>query len=122
MHTVVQSLKQIKLTIAQCLTYTFQFHMFKAFFSETQRKLIKFLINTEIYFYFILSYFTGVLAGEQKSNCLSAAVVDHYTLVSAYICCSCTQLRSTKLLFGSQNSRGLNTINFWFLNSEKMDF
>ena len=46
--------------------------MFKAFFSETQRKLIKFLINTEIYFYFILSYFTGVLAGEQKSNCLSA--------------------------------------------------
>ena len=52
----------------------------------------------------------------------TAAVVDFYTLISTYSCCSCTQMRSMKLLFGSQNSRSLNTINFPFLKGVKIGF
>ena len=52
----------------------------------------------------------------------TAAVADFYTLISTYSCCSCTQMRSIKLLFGCQNSRSLPTTNFQFLKGVKICF
>ena len=64
---------------------------------------------------------SGLRAAERRT----AAVVDFYTSISTYSCCSCTQVRSMKLLFGSQNSRSLNKTIFsvfkrrenWFLKT-----
>ena len=87
-------------------------------FTVMQRKVsvIKhrclFLFNTQLIF----------LASWLRAERRTAAVVDFYTLVSAYSCCSCTQMRSMKLLFGSQNSRSLNTTNFRFLKRRKLVF
>ena len=47
---------------------------------------------------------TDVLADSESGT---AAVVDFYTSISTYSCRSCTKLRLTKLLFGSQSSRSL---------------
>ena len=49
-------------------------------------------------------------------------MVDFYTLIPTYSCFSCSQMRSMKLLFGSQNSRSLNTTNFRFLKGVKLVF
>ena len=50
-----------------------------------------------------------LLVSGLRADGQTAAVVDFYTLISTYSCCSYTQMQSMKLLFGSQNSRSLNT-------------
>ena len=55
-----------------------------------------------------------LLASGLRAERRTAAVVDFYTLISTYSRCFCTQMRSMKLSFGSQNSRSLNTTNFSF--------
>ena len=82
-------------------------------FTVTQRKenVIKhrclFLFHTQ------LILLAGVRADGRDGR--TATVADFFTLISKYSCCSCTQMRSMKLLFASQNSRSLNTSNFRFL-------
>ena len=84
-------------------------------FTVTQRKesVIKrrhlFLFHTQ------LILVAGVRAKSRDGR--TAAVADFYTLISTYSCCSCTQMGSMKLLFGSQNSRSLHITNFRFLKS-----
>ena len=87
-------------------------------FTVTQRKesLIKhrclFLFHTRLI----------LLASGLRVERRTAAVADFYTLISTHSCCSCTQMRSMKLLFGSQNSRSLHTANFQFLKGVKICF
>ena len=63
-----------------------------------------------------------LLASGLRAKRQTALVVDFYTLISTYSCCSCTQKRLMKLLFGSQNSRSLNITNIGFLKGIKIGF
>ena len=42
---------------------------------------------------------------ESRDGRTAAVATDFHTSISTYSCCSCTQMRSMKLLFGSQNSK-----------------
>ena len=90
-------------------------------FTVTQRKVsvIKHWCLFSLHTQLIL--LAGVRAENRDGR--TAAVADFYTLISTYSCCSqCTQIRSMKLLFGSQNFRSLHTTNFWFLKGVKICF
>ena len=80
-------------------------------FTVTQRKVSVTKHRCLFSFHTQLILLAGVRAESRDRR--TAAVADFYTLISTYSCCSCTQMRSMKLLFGSQNSRSLHTTNFW---------
>ena len=82
-------------------------------FTVTQRKVSVIKHRCLFSFHTRLILLAGVRAeSESRESGRTAAVADFYTLISTYSCCSCTQMRSMKLLFGSQNSRSLHTTNF----------
>ena len=89
-------------------------------FTVTQRKASVIKHRCLFSFHTQLILLAGVRAESRDGR--TAAVADFYTLISTYSCCSCTQMRSMKLLFGSQNSRSLHTTNFWFLKGVKICF
>ena len=89
-------------------------------FTVTQRKesVIKHWCLFSLHTQLIL--LAGVRAESRDGR--TAAVADFYTLISTYSCCSCTQMWSMKLLFGSQSFLSLHTTNFWFLKRVKICF
>ena len=89
-------------------------------FTVTQRKVSVMKHRCLFSFHTQLILLAGVRAESRDGG--TAAVADFYTLVSAYSCCSCTQMRSIKLLFGCQNSRSLHKTNFRLLKGVKICF
>ena len=90
-------------------------------FTVTQRKVSVIKHRCLFSFHTQLILLAGVQA-ESRDRQTAAVADDFYTLISTYSCCSCTQMRSMKLLFGSQSSRNLHTTNFQFLKGMKICF
>ena len=68
------------------------------------------------------AHFAGVRAESREANCCGGRLLHFDFYIFIYSCCSCTQMRSMKLLFGSQNSRSLNITNFRFLKGVNLVF
>ena len=87
-------------------------------FTVTQHKVSVIKHRCLFPFHTQLTLLAGIRAESRDGR--TAAVADFYTLISTYSCCSCTQMWSIKLLFGSQNSQSLTQLIFGFKRRENL--